>query len=439
VKRALAIFGLVFPAFAQIGIPYDGPAVLTRGQAPSSMAGEEIDFQPYVEIMGVYDNGLATVVNNQAEIGNAGAAGIEVAGGISGTHKWKHTVIGLDYRGDVRDYDRQTYFNGTDQYLLLGVSQELTRHITLTLREAAGIFSMDYGIYGLPETVPFDPTSSYIPNTNFLNNQTEYLSTQADVTIQKTRRLSFDFGGDGFLVRRESTALYGVTGAAGRADVQYRWSRRTTIGAAYSYTNFTFSRVFSGTDLNSIVGSYAVQVTRNLEFTAFAGGMREETKFIQSIPLSPVVAELLGVAEGNVIYRSVSYMPTYNGRVSRTFHSGVAYTDVSHTVVPGNGLFLTSKITSIAAGYSYTGLRRWSFTSGFSADFATSQGNVTGAYSDYGGMINMSRQISGAVHFIASAYIRKYASPVFPGYNQPIYGVRIGFGFAPGDVPLRLW
>jgi hypothetical protein len=439
VKRALAIFGLVFPAFAQVGIPYDGPAVLTRGQAPASMAGEQIDFQPYVDIMGVYDTGLATIVNNQAQLGNAGAAGIEVAGGISGTHKWKHTTVGLDYHGAVRQYDRQTYFSGVDQFLLLGVTQELTRHIMLTLREGAGIFSLDYGIYGLPATVPFDPASSYIPETNFLNNQTEYLSTQADVTIQKTRRLSFDLGGDGFLVRRESTALYGVTGGAGRADVQYRWSRRTTIGAAYSYTNFSYSRIFSSTDLNSIVGSYAVQVTRNLEFTALAGGLREETRFIQSIPLSPIVAELLGVTEGNVIYRSVSYMPTYNGRLSRTFHSGVAYTGVARTVLPGNGLFLTSKTTSISAGYSYTGLRRWSFTSGFSADFAQSQGNVTGAYDDYGGTLNMSRQISGVTHFIASAYVRKYSSPVFPGYNRPIYGVRIGFGFAPGDVPLRLW
>jgi hypothetical protein len=115
------------------------------------------------------------------------------------------------------------------------------------------------------------------------------------------------------------------------------------------------------------------------------------------------------------------------------------YVGGSRTVTPGNGLFLTSKMTSVMAGYSYTGLRRWSFGSGFTADFAKSVGNLTGAYRDYGGTLNVSRQISGMVHLIASLYVRQYSSPVFNGFNRPVYGVRLGFGFAPGDVPVRLW
>jgi hypothetical protein len=36
---------------------------------------------------------------------------------------------------------------------------------------------------------------SYIPTTSFFDDSSVYLTTQADLTIQKSARLSFDFGG----------------------------------------------------------------------------------------------------------------------------------------------------------------------------------------------------------------------------------------------------
>lgn len=439
-ERALVIFGLTFPLFAQVGTPYAGPAVLTRGQAPAAMMEPQIDFRPFLEVTGVYDTGLAgVIVNDQGQLANVASDGVEIAGGISGTHSWKHTLVGLDYRGAYRHYNRQTFYDGTDQSLMLGITQQLSRHVSLGLRESAGLFSRDYGLYGLPQTVPFDPSSSYIPTTDFFDNRTIYVSTQADLVYQKTARLSFDFGGDGFLARRRSTALYGVTGAAARGDMQYRLSRRTTIGAAYMYTHFDYTRVFSGTDLHAFVGSYSVRLSRDLEFTGYAGVMRSETKFIQTIPLDPVVAALLGVSQGNIIVHSVDYMPTFSGRLSNTFRRGVLYGSATRTVTPGNGLFLTSKVYSFALGYSYTGLRRWSFTSQADAALAQSVGNVTGAYRDYGATFTASRQITGAIHALTTFTARRYQSPDFSGYNRPIYSVRVGFGFSPGDVPLRIW
>ena len=31
------------------------------------------------------------------------------------------------------------------------------------------------------------------------------------------------------------------------------------------------------------------------------------------------------------------------------------------------------------------------------------------------------------------------STPDFSKYNRPIYDLRIGFGWTPGDVPLRVW
>lgn len=405
------------------------------------MVAPQVEFRPYLELLGVYDTGLAGVgvVDPQGDLGNTASFGMEATGGISGVHSWKHTTVGLDYRLSLRHYTHTTYYDGLDQALMLGVTHRLTRHATLTLRESAGQYSRDYGLLGLSEAVPFDPSTSYIPSTDFFDNRTIYLSTQADLTYQKTARLSFDIGGDGFLVRRRSSALYGVTGAAARGDVQYRITRHTTIGADYSYTNFDFTGVFSGTDLHSMTAAYAVRLSRTVEFSAYGGAMRVETKFLQSVPLDPVIAALIGQTSGIVVSYHVNYVPDFSGRLSKTFHHGVAYLAGGHTVTPGNGLFLTSAISSVTAGYTYTGLRHWSFNTAAGYEKAKSISNVIGYYGGYSGALTVSRQISRSVHALLSVDARKYQSNDFTRYNRLIYGVRIGLGFSPGDIPLRVW
>jgi hypothetical protein len=448
----LAVLGLCVPLRAQdssqdssaqeVQSPsYAGPAVLSRGQAPAAMNTPQIDFRPFVEVTGVYDTGLAAVsVNDQGQLANAAAAGVELAGGISGLHSWENTSLGLDYRGAFRDYDRQTYYDGTDQSLRLALTHKLSRHYTFSLRESGGLFSRDFGLIGLPSVIPYDPnSSSYIPQTDFFDNRTLYLDTAADLTIQASTRLSFNFGGDGFLARRRSTALYGVTGSVARGDVQYRITRRTTIGAAYSYTSFDFTRVLGDTYMHTMVGSYSTRLSRSTEFTAFAGALRAETRFIQTVPLDPVVAAVLGVSEGNVIVHTISYMPTFSARLSRVVSTGVFFLGGTRTMTPGNGLFLTSKVTSGYGGYTYTGIRRWSFNLTASVDRGTSFANITGQYNDYGGQFQASRQVSRAVHAIMAFSARRYSSPSFAGYNRPIYDARIGVGFSPGDLPLRIW
>jgi hypothetical protein len=404
------------------------------------MIAPQIDFRPFIEVAGVYDTGLTGVIaNDQGQLGGTDAAGVEISGGISGIHSWRHTLLGLDYRGAYRHYDRQTYYDGSDQSLLLGLTQQLSRHTTLSLREGAGMFTRDFGILGLSQTVPFDPASTFVPTTDFFDNRTIYLSTQADLTFQKTARLSFDVGGDGFLARRRSSALYGITGGSARGDMQYRLSRRTTLGVAYNFTQYEFTHIFSGTDLHALVGAYSVRLSRNTEFTAWAGAMRAETKFIQTVPLDPVVVALLGQTQGNVIVYRVDYLPTFSARLSRTLHNGVLFASGGRTITPGNGLFLTSRSSTATIGYSYTGLRRWSFSSAASTNLSTSIGNVNGTYRGYAGTLTVSRQIRGSLSWFTSFSARRYNSPDFTGYNRTIYNVRVGFGFSPGDVPLRIW
>jgi len=435
-KRILAILGCAVPLWAQ----YAGPAILSRGDAPAAMTNPQISFRPFVEITGVYDTGLAGVgLNSQGELGNSSSPGIQLGWGISGSHSWRHTQVGLDYRGDIRDYTRTTYYDTTDQSLLLGVKHQITRHIMINWRNSVGMFSTNFGTLGLPDTVPFDPSQSFIPTTDFFDNRTIYGSSMVDLIIQRSARLSFDLGGGGFFARRRSSALYGVTGATAKADVQYRLTRYTTIGAEYTYDHFSFNHLFNSTDIQGAEATYAVQLTKDTEFTGYAGVMRVETKFIQATPLDPVIAAILGITQAVQVSYGVRYVPNVSARLSRALQHGVIYLDGGHTVTPGNGLFLTSTMSEVGGGYTYTGLRRWSFNVGGGWDRAKSIGNIQGDYAGSTGTIAVSRQVTRAVHVVASFSARNYSSADFAMYNRVIYDMQLGLGFAPGDVPIRIW
>jgi hypothetical protein len=287
--------------------------------------------------------------------------------------------------------------------------------------------------------VPFDPSQGYIPRTDFFDNRTIYLSTQADFTLQQSARVSYNFGGDGFLVRRRSSALYGVTGASARADMQYRLSRRTTAGVAYNFSHYDFTRVFGGTSMHMLMGTYGVRLTRTLELSASAGALRAEMKFVRTVPVDPAITALLGITSGSRISYSVTYLPTFQLRLSQAVQHGVAYVAVGRTVTPGNGLFLTSSMTSADAGYTYTGIRRWSLGVNANYTSAKSMSNIVGKYRGMGGGFTASRALGRAMHGVTSFRARKYDSGTFANYNRLIYEARIGIGFAPGDVPLRIW
>ena len=209
--------------------------------------------------------------------------------------------------------------------------------------------------------------------------------------------------------------------------------------ANYTYTHFHFTGIFSSTDMHGGVGTFAMQLTRRLEFSGYGGFMRVETKFLQNVPVDPAVAAIIGITEGTEVSYSVRYIPNLSARLSESFSRGVLYIAGGHTVTPGNGLFLTSSITNISAGYTYTGLRRWSFNAQAAYNDGESIGNVVGNYKDVIGGVTVSRKITRAVHTLGAFTVRKYESGSFSLYNRAIYDVRVGIGFAPGDIPLRIW
>ena len=435
---ARALFTLVFvlPAFGQ----YAGPAILSRGDAPAAMEAPQIKFQPFLSASAVYTSGLSGVtVNTQGNLANANAFGVVIAGGISGSHSWRHTHIGLDYHASYATYSNNSTYNSFSQGLSFGLSQQVTRHIKFSLRETLGWFSFGNPNVGLTQTVPFDPSQSAIPASDFYYTRTIYATTQADLVIQKSARLSFDLGGGLFINRYAATALYGVTGEDAMGDFQYRLSRRATIGANYSFTHYSFTGILSSSDMHGAALTYALRISRTVEFSGYGGFMRAEAKFIQSVPVDPNVSVLLGFTNTTALAYHVNWVPNFSGRLSKTFAHGVVYVAGGETITPGNGIFLTSRAASVVGGYGYTGLRRWSLGVNFAYTTALSISNVNGGYGNISGSFNMSRSLGHSLSFVASYGANQYRSPNYTQYNRLIYTGSVGIGWSPGDIPLRIW
>jgi hypothetical protein len=426
----------VSPIFAQ----YGGPAILVRGQAPTAMAASQIDFQPSLSVNAGYYSGLGGVsVDTQGKPIHDSSYDIAATAAISGLHSWRHTKLGLSYSISGFHNPQASFYDGINQSLAIGITHLLSRHAVLSLHTAAGMSSQNNSGVTLISTIPFDPSTLYRPTNDFYDNRTIFVTSQASVAIQKSTRLSYSFGVDGFLTRRRSTALYGVGGGGAHGDIQYRAARRTTIGVAYNYVHFAFHDIFSSTDAHTLYATFARTLTKSTEFSGNFGVSRYETKFVQSVAVDPAVAALIGISVAERVAYSKAVTPNFGARISRTVRRGNMFLSAGRSITPGNGLFLTSTSTNVTTGYSYAGLRRWSLAAAGMYSNSQSVGNVIGNYSNYSVNLSAGRRVAPHTNGTFSFSMNHAGSTDFQNYNKWQYSANLGLTFSPGDVVIRFW
>jgi hypothetical protein len=108
-------------------------------------------------------------------------------------------------------------------------------------------------------------------------------------------------------------------------------------------------------------------------------------------------------------------------------------------VIPGNGVYLTSRSNTGSASFSYTGIRRWNFGLNGMYGRMTALVQNVGAYSAYGGGVGVTRELGRGLHAVARLDARRYdiAGGGLPTNTE--YRISLGFTYAPGDLPLVLW
>src|SRR6185437_11708023 len=103
---------------------YLGPGILTRGAGNiGTRSGEQVSLRLFAGVNGIYDNGIEPLsVSSKGTLTQVkGLEGVEGNVGAYGVHSWKQAQLGLDYIGDFRHYSENSFYDGSDHRLALGL------------------------------------------------------------------------------------------------------------------------------------------------------------------------------------------------------------------------------------------------------------------------------------------------------------------------------
>ena len=407
---------------------YQGPSILSRDPSLiGERGGKLLDFRYYVDVTGIYDSGL---------VPGGAAYGVETGFGVIGSRRWKRDKLSLEYKGAYRQYSVSNIAQGLDQFLNLRYSRQLTRRFILDLKDTAGTVSLANGEFSY---LPFSNTDLFaLPSNELFDIRTNFAQSRVDLTWQKTARLSFGVGGEGFVVRRSSVALAGLDGYDARANVAYRLTPRETVSGDYSYIHYDFQRAFGNAKLQTLSLGYSVGLSRKWDLSLRAGAIRLDSLGITQVAIDPALAAIVGQSIADVTFARVVYAPLEEARLRRHFERSSLTLSYSVGATPGNGLYLTSRQTTGAAGYSYTGYRRWTFALNSGYTELSAVGQTLGKYTNLQSGAGVTYKIGRETH-IQFRYDYRHYTTQNTIYQRDSTRLSLGLAFSPGETPLGIW
>jgi hypothetical protein len=413
---------------------YLGPGILSRGAADiGTRAGQDVDLRFFVTANGIYDTGLQPFsVDGTGHLTTVGGLyGTELNVGVYGVHKFRHGRLGLDYKGSYRHYTNGSFYDGSDNTLAVGYTYQPSRRLILDTRQTAGSVSQ-----GTPfGSVPPVTGSVVTPYSLLFDNQMEYLQSTLDVTYLLSGHTSVTVGGDGFGVWRKATGLIGMKGYMLHGAIQHRVTQRTTLGANYQHAHYDFPKAFGQSDINSFTATFATQLGQSWIVSLEGGVYIAEVEGLQSVAVDPEIAALLGVFTTQETFYRKSMFPEWNASLTRQFRRANLSFQYQSGVSGGNGVYLTSRVDNGNASFSYTGIRKWSFSvhGGYSRMEGIGQNLLP--FSQFTGGAGVTYGLTHAIQMLAR-YDARHQEIINGIYLQNSYRATIGISFSPADIPL---
>ena len=191
-------------------------------------------------------------------------------------------------------------------------------------------------------------------------------------------------------------------------------------------------------DIHGVGGFISSRLTRTIEFAVSLGGSRVETLFLGTVAIDPAIAAITGQSSGIRAFYNILYVPNGRARITKQWPRASLDFHGEQAISPGNGVYLTSRSTTLGVSFSYNGLRHWNVgaNGGYSRLGALAQ-NV-GTYDGYQAGVGITRGLSGGLHVVFRVDARRYATN-FAAFNRNASQFSLGFAWSPGDVPLKLW
>jgi hypothetical protein len=279
------------------------------------------------------------------------------------------------------------------------------------------------------------------PSVQLLDTITRQVIINPSLQWQKSARLSFSVSGSWLGVDRDGPGLIGQTGFQAQADVNYRITKRITVGAYYNATFYDYAHDIAFTDANGAGGIFSIAFDRSTQLRLRGGLNYYENQAYTVVPIDPVLAAILGTSTGIIDSYQRNHSTEMSAELARDLHHNrTATLAFTKGLAPGNGQILTSIQEAATAGFNMRVLRRAVFSTGLG--WTTLKSQVQGKYDTEYVFVGLTRPVTRRAEAILRADYRKYTISYtnFANYRTPNQlRISLGVNWTSADGPLRLW
>ena len=425
---------------------YNGPAVLTRSYTLARpMTPQQIRWHlafAYIQSAG-FGNPQPPAEGQTTASPSSVYESESISWSASGRHIWRHDQAGFAWSSGTSFANQSNVLRGSNNSFNIDYEHVFSRKMSAQFVESLQFLSQNYSLQNptyAPGVTPANLNLAISPETQLLNQSIKQSSSQVSLTYQKTARLSFNVAASYILVSYGTNGT-GTTGRQVSGDVNYRLTRKTTIGVSYAYTNYRYSHDVSNSDAHTIGLIYSYALTRTMQLRANVGGTQFESLGYALVPVPAQLAPFLGTGATIADVYSHRRVSSISAQLvkdfGRTRTSSISY---SRSLSPGNGLLLTSMETSIGANYGMSVLRHIPITSGLTyVKLSSAAGGIVADSRSEAASISTSRQFPRrrlTVSLIYSYQLYKVANTPITQHNSVI---SVSFGWSPPDNSLQFW
>lgn len=422
---------------------YSGPAVLSRSYTLSRpLTPKQVKWNWSVGFNTIYSDGLVSgQVNADGTVANGFAFGQSAIWSFEGRHFWKRDQLGVSYNGYYNRFDGSQRFNGQNEKLSADYAHDFSRHLSLHLVQSGVILSQSYSLQnplGNADISAANLNLAASPTIQLLGTGLRQSSTTASLTWQKSARLSFSYGGTFFALQQTGEGLLGMIGYQAQADMNYRITRKTTVGAYYSFNDYEFEHHTEVADANTFGGIFSYALGRSSEIRLRAGITRSENNGLSSIPIDPVIAILIGRSSVIVDTYRLSVFSDVSAQLVKDFsRNRTANISYAHGLAPGNGLILSSIQQTISAAYSMRLFREYGVGLTIGQSSLSSASQTIGKYTSDYVSLSLSRTYRHGLTANCSLNYRRFSIEGGPPIPQTQIYISSGFSWSPGAG--KLW
>jgi len=418
---------------------YAGPTVLSRSYSVNqSIMPRDLTWKESASVSSSYDTGLTQVAPNGGSSSESELQGTQIGWALSGGKVLGgHDQFGLNYSGGMTYYPGSSFYTGANHTLAANFSHVISKRLRLGVNVVGSDLSANSALQNLtpgPATIAnVDLATS--PGIAVVDTGSKQYTAAANLSWQLTGRLSFSFNGSTFGVTRNSAALYGVTGEQTGAQGTYRLTKKITVGGSYGYSEYVYPHGTGTSDTQSAGGifSYALNSSTQLRFN---GGLsRVESLGLQTVPLSPLIAALLGETTGIIDAYQTFRSTDVSAQLVRDFHRyGSLSFSYARGVTPGNGLFQTSEQESMSVGGNRKVLRDYRLSMSAGRDKLISVTQNLGQYTSEYASLSLGRSYKKGVGVSFSVSYRHFEIASLSSLKNQL-SISSGFSWSSA----RLW